>query len=81
MAEEKDQAASEEPELDWWELPIDPGPETNDCPKCKSGAPGWMATFADMATLLMAFFVLLLSFAEMSVPKYKQIAGSLKASF
>lgn len=81
MAEEKDQAASEEPELNWWELPIDPGPETIDCPKCKSGAPGWMATFADMATLLMAFFVLLLSFAEMSVPKYKQIAGSLKASF
>jgi chemotaxis protein MotB len=40
-----------------------------------------MATFADMATLLMAFFVLLLSFAEMNVPKYKQINGSLKNSF
>jgi len=34
-----------------------------------------------MATLLMAFFVLLLSFAEMNVPKDKQIAGSLKAAF
>lgn len=53
-----------------------------DCPKCPPpGAPAWMATFADMATLLMAFFVLLLSFAEMNVPKYKQIAGSLKAAF
>ncbi|HAN80649.1 MAG TPA: flagellar motor protein, partial [Gammaproteobacteria bacterium] len=41
----------------------------------------WMATFADMATLLMAFFVLILSFAEMNVPKYKQITGSLKAAF
>ena len=51
------------------------------CPPCKGGAPAWMATFADMATLLMAFFVLLLSFAEMNVPKYKQIAGSLKAAF
>jgi chemotaxis protein MotB len=40
-----------------------------------------MATFADMATLLMAFFVLLLSFAEMNVPKFKQINGSLKNSF
>jgi len=40
-----------------------------------------MATFADMATLLMAFFVLLLSFAEVSVPKYKQIAGSLRSAF
>ncbi len=62
--------------------PADPGPPAPDpCPPCKGGAPAWMATFADMATLLMAFFVLLLSFAEMNVPKYKQIAGSLKAAF
>ncbi len=87
MAEEDDKASEEasegeeKVELNWWEEPIDPGPPKDDCPVCKSGAPGWMATFADMATLLMAFFVLLLSFAEMSVPKYKQIAGSLKASF
>jgi chemotaxis protein MotB len=40
-----------------------------------------MATFADMATLLMAFFVMILSFAEMNVPKFKQIQGSLKNSF
>ena len=50
-----------------------------DCPKCpKVGAPAWMATFADMATLLMAFFVLILSFAEFNVPKFKQISGSLR---
>jgi chemotaxis protein MotB len=53
-----------------------------DCPKCPPpGAPAWMATFADMATLLMAFFVMILSFAEMNVPKFKQIQGSLKNSF
>ena len=53
-----------------------------ECPKCPpKGAPAWMATFADMATLLMAFFVLILSFAEMNVPKFKQISGSLKDSF
>ena len=52
-----------------------------ECPPCKQGAPAWMATFAGMATLLMAFFVLILSFAEMNVPKYKQITGSLKAAF
>jgi chemotaxis protein MotB len=40
-----------------------------------------MATFADMATLLMAFFVLILSFADFNVPKFKQISGSLKDSF
>ncbi|GIS12065.1 MAG: hypothetical protein CM15mP115_12160 [Alphaproteobacteria bacterium] len=39
--------------------------EEEECPKCPPvGAPAWMATFADMATLLMAFFVLILSFAE-----------------
>lgn len=56
-------------------------PPAAPCPPCKSGAPPWMATFADMATLLMAFFVLILSFAETNVPKYKQISGSLKAAF
>ena len=30
--------------------------EEQECPKCPpAGAPAWMATFADMATLLMAF--------------------------
>ena len=48
--------------------------EEEECPKCPPvGAPAWMATFADMATLLMAFFVLILSFAEFNVPKFKQI--------
>ena len=56
--------------------------QEEECPKCPpKGAPAWMATFADMATLLMAFFVLILSFAEFNVPKYKQISGSLKESF
>ena len=50
--------------------------EQEECPKCPPvGAPVWMATFADMATLLMAFFVLILSFAEFNVPKFKQISG------
>lgn len=56
-------------------------PKCEECAPCKPGAPAWMATFADMATLLMAFFVLILSFAEMNVPKFKQISGSLKNSF
>ena len=56
--------------------------EEEECPKCPpKGAPAWMATFADMATLLMAFFVLILSFAEFNVPKFKQISGSMKNAF
>jgi chemotaxis protein MotB len=56
--------------------------EEEECPKCPPpGAPAWMATFADMATLLMAFFVLILSFAEFNTPKFKQISGSLQNAF
>lgn len=62
-------------------LPI----EEKKCEECKKcppvGAPAWMATFADMATLLMAFFVLILSFAEFNSPKFKMISGSLKNAF
>ena len=50
-------------------------------PKYKKGSPPWMATFADLATLLMCFFVLLLSFSEMDVLKFQQIAGSMKNAF
>ena len=46
----------------------------------QGGAPAWMATFADMATLLMAFFVLILSFAQMNVPKFKEVSGSMNDS-
>lgn len=56
-----------------------PRKEDKKCPPV--GAPAWMATFADIATLLMAFFVLILSFAEFNQPKFKMVAGSLKQSF
>ena len=69
MAKENEEAVEEEE-------------QDEECPKCPPvGAPAWMATFADMATLLMAFFVLILSFAEFNVPKFKQISGSLKNAF
>ena len=34
------------------------------CEPCEVGAPFYMATFSDMAILLMAFFVLLLSMTK-----------------
>lgn len=49
--------------------------------KCPSAAPAWVLTFADLMSLLLCFFVLLLSFSEMDVQKYKQIAGSMKLAF
>lgn len=53
-----------------------------ECPKCPpAGLPAWMGTFADMAILLMCFFVMILSFAEFNVPKFKQITGSLNNAF
>jgi chemotaxis protein MotB len=42
---------------------------------------GWIMTFADLMSLLMCFFVLLLSFAEMDLNKFKAISGSLKLAF
>ncbi|MFN3163017.1 MAG: flagellar motor protein MotB [Pseudohongiellaceae bacterium] len=61
-------------------VPVDDS-KGEDCPPCKGGAPGWMATFADMATLLMAFFVLILSFSDTELPKFEQINGSIQAAF
>lgn len=52
--------------------------------KCKCpppGAPAWMATFSDLMSLLMCFFVLLLSFSEMDVLKFKQLAGAMREAF
>lgn len=53
----------------------------DECEECEAGAPAWLATFADLMSLLMCFFVLLLSFSEMDIQKYKQVAGSMKLAF
>lgn len=45
------------------------------------GVPAWVMTFADLMSLLMCFFVLLLAFSEMDAQKFKQLAGSMKQAF
>ena len=49
--------------------------------KESKGVPAWVMTFADLMTLLMCFFVLLLAFSEMDVAKFKQLSGSMKDDF
>lgn len=49
--------------------------------KCPDGIPAWVMTFADLMSLLLAFFVLLFSFSEMDKNVYKELAGSLKDAF
>ncbi len=55
---------------------------SDECPKCPPvGAPMWLATFADLMSLLMCFFVLLLSFATMDAAKFKKVAESMEDAF
>jgi len=42
------------------------------------GAPAWMATFADLMSLLLTFFVLLLSFANMDIKNFQTALGSVR---
>ena len=52
-----------------------------DCPPCDEGLPPWMGTFADLMSLLMCFFVLLLSFATIDAVRFKKMAESMKDAF
>ncbi len=44
------------------------------------GAPGWMTTFADLMSLLLTFFILLLSFSTLEERKVKEALSSLKGA-
>lgn len=44
------------------------------------GAPLWMATFADMSTLLLAFFIMLLSFSSIQESKFQEAVASLQGA-
>ncbi len=57
------------------------GQAVEDEKKIDPGAPKWVVTFGDLMSLLLCFFVLLLSFSELDKQKYKQVAGSLEKAF
>lgn len=48
---------------------------------CAEGAPEWMVTFGDLMSLLLTFFILLLSFSSMDVARFKEMAGTIKDNF
>ena len=49
----------------------------DDCPK---GLPGWLATFGDLMSLLLTFFVLLLSFSSTIVVNFNSAMGALQGA-
>lgn len=49
--------------------------------RAKKGAPKWTVTFADLSTLLLTFFVLLLSFANIDIEKFRDLLGSIQNAF
>lgn len=60
-------------------VPEEDDEEPKACPPV--GSPAWMATFADIATNLMAFFVLILGFANFDEVNFKKMAGSMRETF
>lgn len=45
------------------------------------GQPAWLITFADLMTLLLTFFILLLSFSEIDAEKYRAMLQSMTQAF
>ncbi len=50
------------------------------CPECEECLPAWLAAFGDLMSLLLCFFVLLLSMASMDAKKISEAIGSLSGA-
>jgi len=50
------------------------------CPECEECMPEWLAAFGDLMSLLLCFFVLLLSMATMDAKKVSEAIGSLSGA-
>lgn len=51
-----------------------------DCPKCPRGSPEYMLTFGDLNSLLLTFFVLLLTMSTFDIVKFQLVLSSFKDS-
>ena len=56
-------------------------PRNNTPPQEEEGAPSWMVTFADLMSLLLTFFILVLSFANMDIVRFREMLGSIQTAF
>ena len=52
----------------------------NKCPDCEECLPAWLAAFGDLMSLLLCFFVLLLSMSSMDAKKVSEAIGSLSGA-
>lgn len=50
-------------------------------PQGGGGAPDWLVTFADLMSLLVCFFVLIISFSIQDKQKLQVVAGSMREAF
>jgi len=50
------------------------------CPECEECMPEWLAAFGDLMSLLLCFFVLLLSMSSMDAKKVSEAIGSLSGA-
>jgi len=49
--------------------------------ECEAGAPAWLTTFSDLMSLLLCFFVLIVSMSKVRENDYYAAAGSLQGAF
>ncbi len=50
------------------------------CPPPEAGIPGWVVTYGDMMSLLLTFFILLVSFSSIQESKFKEAMESLQGA-
>ena len=81
MTDALDEASSDQEEPSEDEYVAEPPAVDLEEQECPTQAPAWMATFSDLGTLLMAFFVLILAQSVIDSPRAEEVMGSLRLAF
>lgn len=50
------------------------------CKECVAGSPAWMTTFSDLMSLLLCFFVLIVSMSSVDPQEFSKASGALSGS-